>query len=146
VVSGAAHGLHVEGEDTALDSGHLIVLHKQDASFAVGIRHEIALVLKVLQASWALLDGVEVVVEHDAFEDESFLSGLGCLLETLSIARVPKLGMDVDAVGFVVRPHTVRRCSVCCTGNAKLYSMIVVSVEGLLQMPDDRISGYLEGL
>lgn len=74
VVSGAAHGLHVEGEDAALDSSHLIVLHKQDASFAVWVRHEVALVLEVFQASRALLDGVEVVVEHNPFQDEGFLS------------------------------------------------------------------------
>lgn len=70
MVAGAAHGLHVEREDTALDPSHLVVLHKQDTSFAVRVRHEVAFVLKVLQASGALLNGVEVVVEHDALQDE----------------------------------------------------------------------------
>jgi hypothetical protein len=74
VVPGATHGLHVEGEDAVLDSSHLIVLHKQDASFAVWVRHEVTLVLEVLQASRALLDGMEVMVEHDALQDEGFLS------------------------------------------------------------------------
>ena len=74
VMAGAAHGLHVEGEDAVLDSSHLIVLHKQDSSFAVGIRHEVTFVLEVLQASGALLDGVEVVVQHYALQDEGFLT------------------------------------------------------------------------
>jgi len=144
VVSGAAHRLHVEGEDAVLDSSHLIVLHKQDASFAVGIRHEVAFVLEVLQASRALLDRVEVMIEHDTLENKGFLSRLRGLLETLCVARVPKLGVDVDAVGFVVRPYSVRRCSICCTWNAELYRMIVVTVEGLLQMPYDRICRNLK--
>jgi len=146
VVSGAAHGLHVEGEDATFDPGHLVVLHEQDATLAVGVRHEVAFVLEVFQASWALLDGVEVMVEHDSFQDESLLSRLGGLLEALSITRVPKLRVDVDTVGLVVGPHAVRRCSVCCTRNAELYRMIVVTVEGFLQMPDNRICGHLKRL
>jgi hypothetical protein len=66
------------------------------------------------------------------------------LLETLSVARVTKLRVDVDTVSFVVGPHAVRRCSVCCTRNAELYRMIVVTVEGLLQMPYNRICRDLE--
>jgi len=48
VVTRAAHGLHIEGEYAVLDSSHLVVLHKQDTSLAVGVRHEVALVLEVL--------------------------------------------------------------------------------------------------
>lgn len=74
MVSGAAHGLHVEGKDTILNASHLVVLHEQDSTFAVGVRHEVGLVLKVFQASGALLDGVEVVIEDDSFEDEGLLT------------------------------------------------------------------------
>lgn len=139
-MSGAAHGLHVEGEDTTLDASHLVVLHEQDAALAVGVRHEVTLILEVFQASWALLDGVEVMIQDDSFEDESFLSRLRGLLETLGITRIAKLGVDVDTVGLVVGPHAVRRRSVSCTRNAELYRMIVVTVEGFLEVPYDRIS------
>ena len=144
MVSGAAHGFHVEREDTVLDASHLIILHQQDAALAVGVRHEVALVLEVFQASWALLDRVEVVIQHYSFEDESFLSRFGSLLEAFGITGIPKLRVDVDTVGLVIGPHAVRRCSISCTWNAELYRMIVVTVEGFLEVPDNSISRHLE--
>jgi hypothetical protein len=66
------------------------------------------------------------------------------LLETLSVAGISNLRVDVDTVGLVVGPHAVRRRRICGTRNAELNRMIIVTVEGLLQVPDDRICGNLE--
>lgn len=131
-MAGAAHGLHVERENTIFDPSYLVVLHKQDPSLAVGVCNEVTFVLKILEASRALLDGVKVVVQHNSFKNEGFLTRFRGLFETLGITRIAKLRMNVNAICFIVGPHTVRRSSVCCARNAELYRMIVIAVEGLL--------------
>jgi len=85
-----------------------------------------------------------VVVEYNPLKYEGFLSRFWGLLETLSVAGISNLRVDVDTVGLVVGPHAVRRRRICGTRNAELNRMIIVTVEGLLQVPDDRICGNLE--
>lgn len=67
VVARAAHGFHVQREYATLDPRHLVVLHEQDPTLAMWVCHEVTFVLKVLQASSTLLDGVKMVVQYYSF-------------------------------------------------------------------------------
>jgi len=145
VVARAAHGLHVEGEHTALDPRHLVVLDQQDAALAVRVGDEVALVLEVLEAGGALLDGLKAVVQDDTFQNEGLLTGFRSLLEPLRISGIPKLRVNVDAVALVVRPHAIRGGSIGSTRHTELDGVVVVAVEGLLQVPYHSIGGHLVG-
>jgi len=83
---------------------------------------------------------MEVVVQDNSFENESFLPWFRGLLEALGIARISKLRVDVDTVGLIVGTHTIGRGSICSTRYSELDGVVVVTVEGLLEVPYHCIS------